>query len=34
MKALLVNPWICDFAAYDLWLRPYGLLRVGAVLRK
>ncbi len=34
MKALLVNPWICDFAAYDLWLRPFGLLRVGAVLRK
>ncbi len=33
MKALLVNPWICDFAAYDLWLKPYGLLRAGTVLR-
>lgn len=33
MKALLVNPWICDFAAYDLWLRPFGLLRVGTALR-
>lgn len=33
MKALLVNPWICDFAAYDLWLKPYGLLRAGSVLR-
>jgi hypothetical protein len=34
MKALLVNPWICDFAAYDLWLRPFGLLRAGTVLRR
>jgi len=33
MKALLVNPWICDFAAYDFWLRPFGLLRAGTVLR-
>ncbi len=30
---LLVNPWIRDFAAYDLWARPLGLLYVGAVLR-
>ncbi len=34
MKALLVNPWICDFAAYDLWLKPFGLLRVASVLRR
>lgn len=30
---LLVNPWIHDFAAYDFWARPYGLLSLGAVLR-
>lgn len=33
-RVLLVNPWIHDFAAYDLWARPTGLLRVGAVLRE
>ncbi len=27
---LLVNPWICDFAAYDLWIFPLGLLRIAA----
>ena len=30
---LLVNPWIHDFAAYDLWMKPLGLLYVGSVLR-
>ena len=30
---LLVNPWIHDFAAYDFWARPYGLLLLAAVLR-
>ncbi|MBT8339566.1 MAG: radical SAM protein [Desulfatitalea sp.] len=30
---LLVNPWIHDFAAYDVWAKPYGLLSLGAVLR-
>lgn len=30
---LLVNPPIYDFAAYDFWLKPYGLLRTGALLR-
>lgn len=34
MDVLLVNPWIYDFAAYDFWLRPYGLLRLGGLLRK
>ncbi len=29
---LLVNPWIEDFAAFDLWFRPLGLLTVGAML--
>ncbi len=30
---LLINPWIYDFAAYDLWARPLGLLQLGAKLR-
>jgi len=34
MNALLVNPWITDFAAYDFWIRPLGLLWVGAFLEK
>ena len=29
---LLINPWVCDFALYDLWMRPSGLLRIGALL--
>jgi hypothetical protein len=31
---LLVNPWICDFAAHDLWAKPLGLLHLGALLRE
>jgi radical SAM superfamily enzyme YgiQ (UPF0313 family) len=30
---LLINPWIYDFAAYDLWSRPLGLLYIGGLLR-
>jgi radical SAM superfamily enzyme YgiQ (UPF0313 family) len=30
---LLVNPWIHDFAAYDGWANPLGLLLIAAVLR-
>ncbi len=30
---LLINPWICDFAAYDLWMRPVGLLRIASLLK-
>lgn len=30
---LLVNPWITDFAAYDYWAKPLGLLLLGALLR-
>ena len=30
---LLVNPWIHDFAAYDVWAKPLGLLILAAVLR-
>jgi len=32
-KILLVNPPIYDFAAYDFWLKPYGLLAAGGLLR-
>lgn len=32
-RVLLVNPPIYDFAAYDFWLRPYGLLGVAGQLR-
>ena len=28
LKIVLVNPWIYDFAAFNLWARPLGLLRV------
>ncbi len=31
---LLVNPWITDFAAYDLWAKPLGLLALAALLRE
>ena len=31
---LLVNPWIYDFAAYDVWAKPYGLLSLAAILRQ
>ena len=30
---LLVNPWIHDFAAYDFWAKPLGLLTLAAILR-
>lgn len=33
MRTLLINPGIHDFAAYDLWNRPLGLVRVGGLLR-
>ena len=31
---LLVNPWIHDFAAYDFWAKPLGLLSIASTLRK
>ncbi len=31
---LLVNPWVYDFACYDFWLKPLGLLKIGGLLRK
>ena len=30
---LLVNPWITDFAAFDLWAKPMGLLLLASLLR-
>ena len=33
VKILLVNPPVYDFAAYDFWLKPYGLLSVAGYLR-
>ncbi len=34
MKVLFVNPYISDFSAYDLWLRPLGLYYVAAAVRE
>jgi len=33
-RILLINPWIYDFAAYDFWIKPTGLLYWAAILRK
>jgi radical SAM superfamily enzyme YgiQ (UPF0313 family) len=32
-QILLINSWIYDFTAYDLWIKPIGLLYIGSVLR-
>jgi hypothetical protein len=31
---ILINPWIYDFAAYDLWSKPLGLLYIAGFLRE
>jgi radical SAM superfamily enzyme YgiQ (UPF0313 family) len=31
---LLVNPWITDFAAYNFWIKPLGLLYIAGLLRE
>ena len=31
---LLVNPWITDFAAYNFWMKPLGLLNIAGLLRE
>jgi len=31
---LLVNPWIHDFAAYDFWAKPVGLLILASILEQ
>lgn len=33
-RILCVNPWIHDFAAYDVWASPLGLLTLAALLRE
>ncbi len=33
-KLLLINPWIYDFTAYDLWSKPLGLLYIASFLRQ
>lgn len=33
-NVLLINPWIYDFAAYDYWMKPMGILWLGAMLRR
>jgi radical SAM superfamily enzyme YgiQ (UPF0313 family) len=32
LRILLINPWIYDFAAFNLWARPLGLFRVAEYL--
>lgn len=34
LPILFVNPWIYDFAAYNLWSKPLGLLYIGGLLRQ
>ncbi len=31
---LLINPWIHDFAAYDFWAKPIGILYIASYLRR
>ena len=31
---LLINPWITDFAAHDLWSKPMGLLVLASLLKR
>lgn len=31
---VLINPWIYDFAAYDLWCKPLGLLYLASSMRE
>ncbi len=33
-RILCINPWIYDFAAYNFWIEPLGLLTVAAALRR
>jgi len=33
-NVLLINPWIYDFAAYDFWNKPVGLLAIGNTLSR
>ncbi len=33
-RILLINPWITDFAAYNFWVKPHGLLYIASLLRE
>lgn len=33
-RVLCINPWIVDFAAYNTWIEPLGLLTIAAALRR
>lgn len=33
MKALLINPWVYDFACYDLFNKPLALLEIASLLK-
>lgn len=33
-RLLLVNPWIADFTAFDLWSKPLGLLYIARFLQR
>ncbi|UCB44311.1 MAG: radical SAM protein [Spirochaetota bacterium] len=33
ISILLINPWIMDFAAYNLWAEPLGLFYVASILK-
>jgi radical SAM superfamily enzyme YgiQ (UPF0313 family) len=33
ISILLINPWITDFAAYNLWAEPLGLYYIASILR-
>jgi len=34
MRALLINPWVYDFKAFDFWNKPVGLLIIASILKK
>ncbi len=34
ISILLINPWISDFAAYNLWAEPLCLLYIASILKK
>ncbi len=34
MKFLLINPYAADFACYDYWLKPLGLLYISSILKE
>jgi len=33
-RVVLINPWIYDFSAFDLWLKPLGLLYIASFLKE